>query len=84
MLARKEKNRIYDISLTISTETSNVDLAECSCLAGRGLYGSCKHIVAILFALEKFRTFYEEAKTEDEIYYTWTHSLLKTSVSKSK
>ena len=69
-LPEMKKDRIYNITVAISTETSNVDLAECSCLAGRGPHGSCKHIAATLFALENFYTFYEEAKTEDEISCT--------------
>ena len=69
-LPEMKKDRVYNITVTISTETSNVDLAECSCPAGRGPHGSCKHIAATLFALENFHTFYEEAKTEDEISCT--------------
>lgn len=92
-----KKDRVYNITVTISTETSNVDFAECSCPAGRGPHGSCKHIAATLFALESFHTFYEEAKTEDEIFCTsklqnginlekdtWICSLLTASVSKLK
>ena len=69
-LPEMKKDRVYNLSLRISVETSSVDFAECSCPAGRGPHGSCKHIAATLFALENFYSFYEEARSEDEISCT--------------
>ena len=61
---------MYNLTLRISVETSSVDFAECSCPAGRGPHGSCKHIAPTMFVLENFYSFYEEARSEDEISCT--------------
>ena len=63
-LPEMKKDRVYKIKVEISTETSSVHLAECSCPAGKGPHGSCKHIAATLFALENFYVTCQE--TEDE------------------
>ena len=69
-LPEMKKDRVYNLTLRISTETSSVIFAECSCPAGRGPHGSCKHIAATLFVLENFYSFYEEARSDDEISCT--------------
>ena len=63
-LPEMKKDRVYKIKVEISTETSSVHLAECSCPAGKGSHRSCKHIAATLFALENFYVTCQE--TEDE------------------
>ena len=69
-LLEMKKDRVYNLTLRISLESTSVIFAECSCPAGRGPHGSCKHITATLFALENFYSFYEEARSEDEISCT--------------
>jgi len=59
-LPEMKKDRVYEIKVEISTNTSSVHLAECSCPAGKGPHGSCKHIAATLFALENFYETYQE------------------------
>lgn len=59
-----KKDRVYKIKVEISTETSSVHLAECSCPAGKGPHSSCKHIAATLFALKNFYTTCQEAEGE--------------------
>ena len=49
-LPEMKKDRVYKIKINITTSSSNVCLAECSCPAGGGPHGSCKHIAATLFA----------------------------------
>ena len=64
MFARNEKDRVYKIKVNLATDSSNICLAECSCPAGRGPRGSCKHIAATLFALENFNTVCEEVQED--------------------
>ena len=68
-LPEMKKDKFYNINLEISTDNLSVTLAECSCPAGKGPHGSGKHIAAVLFALDNFYAYYEEAK-EDEITCT--------------
>ena len=65
-LPEMKKDRVYKINVEISTETSSVHLAECSCPAGKGPHGSCKHIAATLFALENFYTIFHCQEAEGE------------------
>ena len=65
-----KKDRVYKIKINITTSSSNVCLAECSCPAGRGPHGSCKHIAATLFALENFNTIREEIQDDDTVSCT--------------
>lgn len=69
MFARDEERYVLQYQ-EISTDNSSVILVECSCPAGKDLHGSCKHIVAVLFALDNFYAYYEEAKAEDEVTCT--------------
>ena len=59
-LPEMKKDRVYKIKVEISTHTSSVHLAECSCPAGKEPHGSCKHIAATLFALESFYDTYQQ------------------------
>ena len=69
-LPEVKKDRVYKIKINITTSSSNVCLAECSCPAGRGPHGSCKHIAATLFALENFNTIQEEIQDDDTVSCT--------------
>ena len=40
--------------MTIDKATAGVSSAQCTCPAGKGPFGSCKHIAALCFALEDF------------------------------
>ena len=40
--------------MTIDKATVDVSSAQCTCPAGKGPFGSCKHIAALCFALEDF------------------------------
>ena len=59
-LPERKKDRVYKIKVEISTNTCSIHLAECSCPAGKGPHGSCKHIAATLFALESFYDTYQQ------------------------
>lgn len=58
-LPEMKKDKFYNINLNISMDNSSVTQAECSCLAGKGPHGSCKHIAAVLItfmlAMRKLR-----------------------------
>ena len=60
-LPEMKKDCIY-IKIDISVNASDICGAECSCPAGRGPHGSCKHIAASLFALENFYSTYKEVQ----------------------
>ena len=49
-----KKDRLYSVFITIGITSCNVKKAECSCPAGHGPLGSCKHIAALCFYLEDF------------------------------
>jgi len=91
-----KKDRVYNLTLRISVETSSVIFAECSYLTGRGTHDSCKHLGAILFALETSTHFMR--KQDQRMKFValqncrngtnlesdgWTHNLPKKSVLKS-
>ena len=59
-----KKDCVYQIKLSFSK--SNVTFAECTCPAGRGPCGSCKHIAAARFTLEDFLTLYGHLKESVE------------------
>ena len=46
------KNTIYTISLILDKNSADIEYAQCGHVAGRGPTGSCKHIVAMCYALE--------------------------------
>ena len=68
-LPEMKKDRVYKIKISM-TNSSDICLAECSCPAGRGPHGSCKHIAATLFALENFNTIREEIQDNDTVSCT--------------
>ena len=53
-LPEMKKDHLYSVFLTIGITSCNVKKAECSCPAGHGPLGSCKHIAALCFCLEDF------------------------------
>jgi len=54
VLPEMKKDKKYAVSATINQQTSNVAEAACSCPAGCGPQGSCKHIAALCFCVESF------------------------------
>ena len=76
-----KKGRAYKIKINITTSSSNVCLAECSCSAGRGPHGSCKHFAATLLALENFNTIREEIQFDDTYH---VHQNCKHGISLGK
>jgi len=65
-LPEMKKDQVYKIKVDIAVFSSDVILAECECPAGLGPYRSCKHVAAILYALEDFHCFYELLKEQGE------------------
>ena len=53
-LPEMKKDRTYSFLLTIDKATVDVSSAQYTCPAGKGPFGSCKHIAALCFALEDF------------------------------
>lgn len=53
-LPEMKKDRTYSLQLSIDKSTVNICAAECSCPAGKGPIGSCKHLAALCFAIEDF------------------------------
>lgn len=53
-LPEMKKDRTYSLLLTIDKVTVDITTAQCTCPAGKGPVGSCKHIAALCFALEDF------------------------------
>ena len=53
-LPEMKKDHLYSVTITIGITSCNVKKAECSCPAGNGPMGSCKHIAAVCFCLEDF------------------------------
>ena len=54
VLPEIKKDKKYAVSATINQQTNNVVEAACSCPAGCGPQGSCKHIAALCFCVESF------------------------------
>ena len=53
-LPEMKKDRAYSLLMALDRATANVCSAQCSCPAGKGPCGSCKHLAALCFALEDF------------------------------
>ena len=53
-LKQHEKDRTYSLLLTIDKANVDVSSAQCTCPAGKGPFGSCKHIATQCFALQDF------------------------------
>lgn len=60
-LPEMKKDSVCELQMCINTSSSNVKVAECTCPAGQGSSGNCKHIAAFCFALEDF------VRTRDKI-----------------
>ena len=54
VLPEMKKDKKYAVSSTINQQTNDVIAAACSCPAGCGPQGSCKHIAALCFCIESF------------------------------
>ena len=54
VLPEMKKDKKYAVSATINQQTNDVVEAACSCPAGRGPQGSCKHLAALCFCVESF------------------------------
>ena len=46
-LPEMRKDRMYSISMALSSNSQEIMQAECGCPAGREPHGSCKHIAAL-------------------------------------
>lgn len=55
-LPEMKRDHMYELQMCLSTDNSSVKGVECTCTAGQGPIGSCKHIAAFCFALEDFVT----------------------------
>ena len=53
-LPEMRKDRVYLMIVALKSKEYDVVLAECGCPAGKGPYGSCKHIAALTYALADF------------------------------
>ena len=51
-----KKNKLYKLNLVLNSVTLHIMYASCSCPAGKGPNGSCKHIGAFCYAFENFCT----------------------------
>ena len=49
-----KNDRVYPIDIYVDTGKNCITGTQCTCRAGRGPTGSCKHIAAACFALEDF------------------------------
>ena len=56
-LPEMKKDKKYAVFATIDQKTQNVTEAACSCPAGRGPLGSCKHIAALLKVLSELEIY---------------------------
>ena len=54
-----KKYRTYSLLLRIDKATADVSSAQCTCPAGKGPCGSCKHTAVLCFALEDFVKMWE-------------------------
>ena len=69
-LPEMKKDRVYELQMCIDTSNSSVKGAECTCPAGRGPSGSCKHIAAFCFALEDFVRTRDKLNSNDQVSCT--------------
>ena len=53
-LSEMKKDRTYSLLLTMDKVTVDVTTAQCTCPAGKRLFGSCKHIAVLYFTIEDF------------------------------
>ena len=53
-LPEMKKDRVYPIDIYVDAGRNSITGAQCTCPAGHGPKGSCKHIAAACFALEDF------------------------------
>lgn len=65
-LPEMKKDRVYELKMCIDTTNSIVKGAECTCPAGRGPSGSCKHIAAFCYALEDFVRTRDKLEGDDQ------------------
>ena len=67
------KDRVYSISMALSSSSQEIMQAECECPAGRGPHGSCKLIAALCYALVDFSRFNTtpEYQTPTDVLQKW-------------
>ena len=61
------------VSVTDTADVKDVCYADCSCPAGKGPKGSCKHLAALFYALENFTKcgFAQDVQTCTDVLQTW-------------
>ena len=69
-LPEMKKDRVYELQMCIDTTNSSVKGAECTCPAGQGPSGSCKHIAAFCYALEDFVRTRDKLEGNDQVSCT--------------
>ena len=42
----------YTLTLAVDQVTADITIVKCTCPAGQGSFGSCKHLVSLCYALE--------------------------------
>ena len=53
-LPKMKKDREYSTTVILQQEPASVLEASCTCPAGKGSWGSCKHLAALCYCLEDF------------------------------
>ena len=51
-LPEMKKDRTYTLTLAVDKVTVDITTVKCTCPAGQGSFGSCKHLVPLCYALE--------------------------------
>ena len=72
-LPEMKKDKVYIMKLGLNASSFDIIYAKCGCPAGKGPQGSCKHIVALSYALadySRLRTL-PEYVTYTEIAQQW-------------
>ena len=69
------------VSVTDTADVKDVCYADCSCPAGKGPKGSCKHLAALFYALENFTKcgFAQDVQTCTDVLQTWNQPSKKKS-----
>ena len=80
-LPEMKKDRAYSLLMTLDRVTANVCSAQCSCPAGKGPCGSCKHLAALCFALEDFVKMRSVVLEKGEDAYT---SLMQNGINQGR
>ena len=79
-LPEMKKDCVYELEMCTDSASSSVKRAECTCPAGRGPYGSCKHIATFCYALEDFVRTRDKLEDNDEASCTSVLQQWKTEI----